>query len=138
MTYDQDDVNSLALVAWKEARSERTVGMRGVMHVVVNRVSAVGFPKTIHDVIYQKNAFSSMTLIGDPEFNLQLAADDSFYAYCLQTAPQILNGTDPDNTFGAVWYANEANVTSGWYKTNIIDNPAHPVTAVIGRQTFRK
>ena len=138
MTFDTNDVALMALCMWKEARGEKCVGMRAVGHVIANRIGKSGFAATLHDVIMGKNQFSSMTLIGDPEFNLQPAADDSQYAYCLSIAPQILNGTDVDNTFGAVFYANETTATSGWYFDNIIKSGLYPVTAVIGRQTFRK
>ena len=137
MTYDQSDLNNLALVSWKEARGEGQDGMRAVMHVIVNRVAAPDFPKSVHNVIYQKNAFSSMTVPSDLEFNLQPQEGDAQYDYCLQIAPRVLSEIDPDNTNGAVWYANEAHVTSGWYKNNIMQ-PDHPVTVVIGKQTFRK
>ena len=40
MTYDQDDLDSIALCAWKEARGEGTPGMLAVMHVIYNRALA--------------------------------------------------------------------------------------------------
>lgn len=137
MQYDQNDLESLALVAWREARGDGTDAMRAVMHVIVNRVKAEGFPKNLHDVIYQKNAFSSMTVPSDPEFNLQPAEGDVQFAICKSFAPDVLDGMDFDLTCGAVFYANEKTMTSGWYKRNIIDSGKHPVVAVIGKQTFR-
>jgi|SRR5579859_549093 len=137
MQYDDNDLDSLCLVAWKEARGDGQDAMRAVMHVIVNRVKAVGFPKNLHAVIYQKNAFSSMTVPSDREFHLQPAAGDEQYAYCKTVAPDVLDGLDYDLTCGAVYYSNEATETSGWYKRVIIDSGQHPVTAVIGKQTFR-
>lgn len=137
MEYDQNDLESLSLVAWKEARGDGADAMRAVMHVIVNRVKAEGFPKNLHDVIYQKNAFSSMTVPSDREFNLQPAEDDTQFAYCKTVAPDVLDGIDFDLTCGAVFYANEKTMTSGWYKRNVIDAGKHPVVAVIGKQIFR-
>lgn len=138
MNYDQVDLDNLSLCAWREARGDGNDAMRAVMHVIVNRVKAVGFPKNLHAVIYQKNAFSSMTVPSDPEFNLQPAEGDEQYAYCKTVSPDVLDFLDYDLTCGAVFYANESTETSGWYKRNIINSGTHPVVATIGKQTFRK
>lgn len=138
MTYDQNDVDLMVLCIWREARGELEVGMRAVGHVIKNRVGAPGFAKTVHEVILGRNQFSSMSIPSDPEYQLHPLPGDAQAAYCTQIVPQILDGTDPDNTFGAVWYANESTMTSGWYVRNIVSNPEHPATAVIGKQTFRK
>lgn len=138
VTYDADDLSALMLVIWREARGEGQDGMRAVAHVIKNRVLSAGFPKTIHGVIFQKNAFTSMTVLGDPEFNLQPEANDPQYTFCKVIAPEVLSGSDEDNTYGAVYYADEKKVTSGWYKKEIIDSGNYPITAVIGRQIFRK
>ena len=135
--YDQDDLNNLALVTWKEARGEGNDGMRAVMHVIINRVGTVGFPHTLHDVIFQKNAFTSMSVPTDPEFNLQPQEGDVQYAYCQNLAVQVLNGTDPDLTANSHYYADLKYTTSGWFFRNIVQNPTqHPHKATIGRQDF--
>jgi N-acetylmuramoyl-L-alanine amidase len=137
VTYDTGDVNSLALCAWKEARGEGVEGMRAVMHAIVNRVTAWG--ETIHNVIYGKNQFTSMSVPTDPEFNLEPSDADMQYTECLEIAPLVLNGSDPDCTNGACYYANLKNVTSGWFERNIVNNPIkHPQTVVILHQTFFK
>lgn len=138
MQYDQNDVHNLALVAWKEARNGGISSCYYVMHVICNRVAAPGFPKTIHDVIFQKNAFSSMTVPSDPEFSLQPPAQDPIWLACLVDAPNVLSGDD-DPTKGALYYANEANIQfNGWYARNIIGRPdLHPVTVVYGQHTYR-
>lgn len=137
MIFDDNDVHSLALCAWKEARGNGISGCVYVMHSVVNRVDTPGFPKTIHDVIYQKNAFTSMSVPSDPEFNLEPKSNDPVWLACLADAPEVLKGAD-DPTLGAVYYSNEENVTSGWYKRNIIDSGLHPITVKYGQHTFRK
>lgn len=131
---DQNDIESLALCSWKEARGEGAIGCEAVMHVIVNRVGFPGFAKNIHDVIYGKNQFTSMSVPSDPEFNLIPAQDDDIFLECQQMAASV--GKDVTN--GAHYYANLAEVTSGWFKEHIVDSPDHPVTAVLGRHTFYK
>src|SRR5208282_5429581 len=72
MTYDQDDLDSLALCAWKEARGEGTPGMLAVMHVIYNRALAwygandpeakiMGLDietEAVHHAVYAKNQFT--------------------------------------------------------------------------------
>lgn len=129
------DLEALALTAWKEARGEGEAGMRAVMHVIMNRVGKPGFGKTIQEVIFGKNQFTSMSVPSDPEFDLEPQNGDPQYEFCEQLAQNI--GSDPDNTNGALWYANVPHITSGWFLENIIDRPAqHPVLAEVGRQTF--
>lgn len=136
MQYDQNDVHNLALVAWKEARNGGISSCYYVMHVVCNRVGKPGFASTVHDVIYGKNQFTSMSVSSDPEFNLQPPAQDPIWMACLVDAPNVLSGDD-DPTKGALYYANEKNVTSGWYKTHIIDSGQHPITTMYGQHTYR-
>jgi len=51
----------------------------------------------------------------------------------------VYDGTDPDNTGGALFYANLETATSGWFFENIVQRPdLHPKTASIGKQTFFK
>lgn len=67
--YDQDDLNSAILCVWKEARGDGYIAMNAVAPVIFNRVGAPGFASTLHDVIYGKNQFSSMSISTDPEYN---------------------------------------------------------------------
>ena len=147
MQYDDNDVHSLALVAWKEARGEHdacikqgldgNAGMQAVMHVCVNRCGHSGFAHTLHDVIYGKNQFTSMSVPSDPEFNLQPVDGDPQFVYCMQAAKNILDGNDEDITKGAHYYGNLKYCTSGWFFNHIVnDSTNHPQLAVIGHQTF--
>jgi len=68
--YDSDDLNNAILCVWKEARGHGYVAMNAVAHVIFNRVGAPGFASTLHEVIYGKNQFSSMSISTDPEYNL--------------------------------------------------------------------
>lgn len=139
MTFDNLDIENLALVTWKEARGEGVEGCRAVMHVIVNRVGTPGFAHTLHDVIYGKNQFTSMSVSSDPEFNLQPKSGDMIYVACEHMATTVLQGNDPDCTNGAHYYANLKNTTSGWFFNHIVNDPVnHPITATIGHHTFFK
>lgn len=135
--YDSDDLDASSLCAWKEARGDGNAAMRANIHIQVNRVAAPDFPKTLHDVIYQKNAFTSMTVTSDPEFNLIPQSGNEAFLYCESIVESVLRGTDPDITNGARYYDNPKYVTSSWYQRKIIADPSnHPQVATIGRQNF--
>jgi spore germination cell wall hydrolase CwlJ-like protein len=141
ITYDFNDAQSVATCAWKEARGDGMVAMRAVMHVIANRVGAPGFAATVHDVVYGKNQFTSMSVPSDPEFNLDPARtegqDKLAYQYCLSLVDKVLSGADPDISNGARYYSNINDVTSGWFWREVIHDPvAHPFRAKIGRQVF--
>jgi len=137
MIYDQNDLNSFALCVWKEARGEGDAGMRAVAHVIANRVGKPGFGCNLHSVIYGKNQFTSMSVPSDPEFNLEPKDGDSQYTYCQSLVVLVLDGSDPDLTSSALYYADLKYATSGWFWTHIVNDPVnHPHTAKIGRQDF--
>ena len=48
----------LARIAWREARGEKTLGMRMVIEVVLNRVLSSQFPNTVYGVLYQNGQFA--------------------------------------------------------------------------------
>jgi N-acetylmuramoyl-L-alanine amidase len=140
-TYDPDDLNNAILCVWKEARGDGEAGMDAVAHVIFNRVGAPGFANTLHDVIYGKNQFTSMSVSTDPEFNLEppLAGEPDYPSYLQATdiVSQIAAVTDEDPTNGALYYANLRDSTSGWFFRHIVDDPAnHPKLATIGHQVF--
>lgn len=132
---DPTDQANLALCVWKEARGEGLTGMKAVAHVICNRVGGPGFPATLHDVIYQKNAFTSMSVPSDPEYNLVPGHTDQVYQLITEWVSKI--STDLDPTHGALYYANLRNVTSGWFIDHIVNCPTlHPLKVKINRQTF--
>ena len=141
MEYDDHDLHSMALCVWKEARGEGSFGMRAVAHVIANRVGYPGFAKTLHDVIYGRNQFTSMSAPSDPEFNLIPPPGDPQFTYAISLCPQVLGGSDADNTEGAHYYENAATATSGWFG-RVIAGPdgmgteGHAFTAQVGRQRF--
>jgi spore germination cell wall hydrolase CwlJ-like protein len=56
--FDARSIECLALNVYYEARGESLAGQYAVAEVTMNRKSALGFPKTLCDVVYQKGAFS--------------------------------------------------------------------------------
>lgn len=139
IAFDSDDIQSAALCAWKEARGEGELGMRAVLCVLKNRVGYPGFPDNLHDVIYGKNQFTSMSVSSDPEFNLEPISGDEFYAEAFKDSQDIFmaNSVIQDVTNGAHYYANLHEVTSGWfYNYIVLNSSSHPVTAQIGKHTF--
>jgi spore germination cell wall hydrolase CwlJ-like protein len=135
LLFDANDLHSLALCAWKEARGEGPLGMDAVMHVINNRVGKPGFGKTLHDCIFGKNQFTSMSVPSDPEFNLMPISSDKSFDSALQDAADILSGKLTDMTHGAVFYANLKNIQQGgWFERNIVSK--YPITLVLGHHTF--
>lgn len=140
--FDNNDIHSLALVAWKEARGEGLSGCIAVMLVCDNR--SRDWKKTIHDVIFGRNQFTSMSVPSDPEFNLSIdsprvtIADIVIFNECMKSASDVLCGSSFDVTHGAHYYANLKNIDKGgWFERNIIGKPSeHPVTVTINHQTF--
>lgn len=57
-----EEIDLIALVTMAEAEGESELGKRLVIDTILNRVDSEirYFPDNVHDVIYQKNAFTSM------------------------------------------------------------------------------
>lgn len=55
-----EEIDLLALVTMAEAEGEPEEGKRLVIDTILNRVDSEYFPDTVHDVIYQPKAFTSM------------------------------------------------------------------------------
>ena len=58
----EEDIELIALVTMAEAEGESELGKRLVIDTILNRMDSdlAYFPDTVYDVIYQKNAFSSV------------------------------------------------------------------------------
>lgn len=54
-----EDVELIAKIAMAESRGESEEGQRLVIDTILNRMDHERFPSTAHDVIYQKNQFST-------------------------------------------------------------------------------
>lgn len=134
MTFDETDVQNAALCATKEGRGDGSY--LGVLWVIANR--CWDWRQTVHEVVYGKNQFTSMSVPSDPEFNWQptAPADVAIYNECVQAAPAILNRDGVDPTNGSHYYANMKEVTSGWFVRNIAESAEHPPQGDIGKQSF--
>ena len=137
MLYDDQDLAAMALCVWKEARGEGELGMKAVADVIRNRACA--WDQSIHDVVYAKNQFTSMSVPSDPEFNLQPTEGDAQFVFCQSLCEPILTSQMSDVTNGALYYCNPKEATSGWFAEHIVaDSIMHPQVATIGRQLFYK
>lgn len=56
--YHARNIDCLARNVYYEARSESLLGQYAVAEVTMNRRGSLGFPKTVCEVVYQKDAFS--------------------------------------------------------------------------------
>lgn len=142
MNFDDNDIHSMALCVWKEARGEGGLGMQAVANVIANRARAwySSLPDPIHTAVYAKNQFTSMSVPSDPEFNLEPADNDPQFDYCVNLCGAILGAEampSADPTHGALYYCNLHEATSGWFFDNIVAKTAeHPQVAAIGKQLF--
>ncbi|MEV5028162.1 cell wall hydrolase [Paenibacillus sp. LPE1-1-1.1] len=100
---NQKELDLLARIIYAEARGESYKGQVAVGAVVMNRLSASGFPDSIREVIEQPRAF---TAVADGQYNL--TPDKTAY----QAAQDAVKGYDPTN--GALYYFNPEIATSDW------------------------
>lgn len=145
MNYDQNDHDSMALCVWKEARGEGIAGMEAVACVILNRAKKWYYlqQERVHAAVYAKNQFTSMSVPSDPEFSLMPHPNDPQYAYADTLCSTLLANVDDsattDPTHGALYYANLAECTSGWFAEHVVaDTVNHPLLATIGKQNFYK
>lgn len=140
MVLSSIDQNTWALCLWREARGEGFQGMRAVAWVISNR-SAL-WDRSIRDVIMGKNQFTSMVeqKLPDGTWGFEFPPDgDVQWKEAQQIVVAIAHGVDAsDPTSAALYYANLATATSGWFFDNIVKSVEHPRTVVIGHHTFFK
>lgn len=115
---DRNHLYVLAQVIEGEAADEPYEGKVAVGAVILNRTESPDFPKTIPGVIYEKDAFESVT---NGQYHRQLS-DES-----LKAAMDALNGSDP--TGGALYFWNPAKATSKWIWSR-------PIVTTIGDHVF--
>lgn len=118
----KEDIDLIASVVYAESQGEPFEGKIGVASVILNRLSNPLFPKSVKDVIYQRNAFSCV-------INGHLDIQPDIEAY--KAVDEALNGKDP--TKEAVFFYNPETASSSWIK-----NAAKEVTVTIGNHTFFK
>lgn len=100
----KDNLDLLARVINAEAGGEPYTGQVAVGAVIINRTYAKGFPGSIAGVVYQPDAFESVT-IGSIWW-LPMAPT------VRQAAIDALNGWDP--TGGALYFFDPARTTNAW------------------------
>jgi N-acetylmuramoyl-L-alanine amidase len=103
------DVDMMAHVVHGEARGESYQGQVAVAAVILNRVESNQFPDTIHNVVFQRNAF---TAIYDGQFGLQ--PDRNAY----HAVKDAFLGWDPSG--GSVFYYNPGIATNNWIFTRTV------------------
>lgn len=108
----------LARLVYAEARGESYKGKVAVAAVVLNRVRSSAFPNTISGVIYQSNAFES---VSNGSINKTPDSD------CLRAAREAMNGWDP--TGGCLYYYNPKKTSNKWMLS-------HDVVLTIGEHAF--
>ncbi|HEY8347452.1 MAG TPA: spore cortex-lytic enzyme [Symbiobacteriaceae bacterium] len=115
-----DDLDLLARVVSAEAKGEPYVGQVAVAAVILNRMRDPRFPNTLAGVIYQTDAFESVS-------------NGSIYqpatASARRAAQDALNGWDP--TGGALFFWNPSRAVSSWIWSR-------PIITQIGNHVFAK
>lgn len=114
----RSDIYLMAKVIEGEAANEPYSGKIAVGAVIINRMENPDFPKTVPDVVYQKDAFEAVT---NGQYNRPLT-EESFRA-----AQEAVSGHDP--TDGAIYYWNPAKATSSWIWSR-------PIEKKIGNHVF--
>lgn len=118
----RDEIMLLARVIHAEARGESFEGQVAVGAVVLNRLASPHFPKTIHEVVFQKNKrVYQFSPVGDGSINLE--PDDR----AVRAALQAISGEDPSR--GALFFYNPDISSDKWIRTL-------PVITRIGKHVF--
>ena len=102
------DLQLLELCIWREARGEVYDGKRGVAHVIVNRSRKPNWwnyrqSGILANVILYPYQFSSFNPT-DLNQGKWPADGDPSWAECCAVALAVTNGSDEDNTDGALYY----------------------------------
>ncbi|MCG9968256.1 cell wall hydrolase [Pelotomaculum terephthalicicum JT] len=105
----RSDVVLLAQVIEGEAAEEPYSGKVAVGAVIMNRTESPDFPKTIPGVIYERDAFES---VSNGQYLRPVTAET------LQAASEAVNGNDPVG--GALYFWNPAKSSSEWVYTREI------------------
>lgn len=129
MNWDEYQKWTVALCAWREARSEGRDGIRAVIHVIANR--AARRRRSWAEIIYQPLQFSSMTAPHDPQLSLVPVRPDANFEICYEVADLIWQAKDFDLTNGADHYFADYIPMPEWAKTMT-------ATAKFGHHLFYK
>jgi len=104
------NIDLLARVVRAEAEAEPYEGKVAVAAVLLNRVTDSRFPNTLEGVIYEPDAFESVS--NGRIYNTPATAED------LRATRDAVNGWDP--TYGSVFFWNPSKPVSAWIWTRQI------------------
>ena len=92
------NVDCLARNVYYEARGESLEGQYAVAEVTMNRKASLGYPKTVCEVVFQKDAFSwtAMRSLGEPS--------GEAWQRALKVAQDVYYGSRPSAVQGATHY----------------------------------
>lgn len=119
-TVSRDDVVLLARVIEGEAADEPYSGKVAVGAVILNRTESADFPQTIPGVVYERDAFES---VSNGQYLRPVTAES------IQAATDAVNGADPAG--GALYFWNPAKSSSNWVYTR-------PIITRIGNHVFAR
>lgn len=118
----REEMMLLARLIHAEARGESFEGQVAVGAVILNRLASPHFPKTIHDVVFQRNKrVYQFSPVGDGSINLE--PDEK----AVEAALQAISGKDPSR--GALFFYNPDISGDKWIRTL-------PVITRIGNHVF--
>ncbi|MCL6559875.1 MAG: cell wall hydrolase [Firmicutes bacterium] len=118
----REELMLLAKLIHAEARGESFEGKVAVGAVILNRLASPHFPKTISEIVYQKNSrVYQFSPVADGSINLE--PDES----AVRAAKEALMGKDP--TGGALFFYNPDLSRDRWIRTL-------PVIIRIGNHVF--
>lgn len=116
----KDDIRLMSQIVYAESGAEPYEGKVAVASVILNRTVHPKFPKSIKEVIGQKNAFSCVK-----NGKITVEPDESSYNAVLDA----IKGKDPTNN--ALFFYNPKTATSSWMKNVNKSN-----VKVIGNHVF--
>jgi N-acetylmuramoyl-L-alanine amidase len=114
-------LDCLARNVYYEARGESLTGQYAVAEVTMNRKAALGYPKTLCEVVYQKDAFSWTAMSLD-------APGGVSWQRALRVAQDVYYGRRPAELHGVLHY-HATYVQPNWSKEK-------ERVATIGRHVF--
>ena len=92
------NIDCLARNVYYEARSESLLGQYAVAEVTMNRKGSLGYPKTVCEVVYQREAFSWTGMKGLKE------PSGPAWARAHKVAQDVYYGSRPSELHGATHY----------------------------------
>ena len=102
----EEDIDLLARIIWLEARGESFEGQQAVAEVVFNRMLSEYFPDTLHEVIYEKNQFTTARNVhnADPSSTQYMAIEAALNGPNILPLDVVFFSVAPqnDNIWGSI------------------------------------